>query len=95
MATDIVTMFADAEAAVFTPAAGDPVSLQILFTPAVDLQPGGVTAQVWEQGTTIEVIYADIGREPNRGETITYDGTVYTIQTILANDGITVKMAVT
>ena len=94
------------EDAIFTPAAGDAVSCMVFIDFNVMLQPGGGEAQVWQQGTTIEALLSEIGRVPNRGEMITVypdaasrsagtDGTEYTVQAILENDGLTVKMAVT
>ena len=87
------------EDAIFTPAAGDAVSCMVFIDFNVMLQPGGGEAQVWQQGTTIEALLSEIGRAPNRGEKFTLDipedGTEYTVQAILENDGLTVKMAVT
>ncbi|MEI7635889.1 MAG: hypothetical protein WCJ37_01175 [Syntrophus sp. (in: bacteria)] len=88
------------EDAVFTPATGAPIDCKIFIDFNVDLQPAGMNSQVWQQGTTIEASLSTetgigIGREPDRGETFTYDGVVYTVQAILANDGLTVKMVVT
>lgn len=86
---------AAAETAVFTPATGSPVDCQVEIDFDVSLQPAGAEAQVWQQGTTIEALLSAIGREPNRGETFTVDGTVYTVQAILANNKLTVKVVVT
>jgi len=96
------------EDAVFTPATGDPIPCKIFISFNVALQPNGVETQVWQQGTTIEAFLVDptpngtgvaIGREPNRDETFTLDipsnDTVYTVQAILENDGLTVKAVVT
>lgn len=94
------------ETAVFTPAAGDPVSCMVFIDFNVMLQPSGAEVQVWQQGTTIEALLSEIGREPNRGETFTVypdeenrtagtGGTVYTVQEILQNDGLYVKVVVT
>lgn len=89
------------EDATYTPVAGDPVACKIFIDFDVNLQPAGMDAQVWQQGTTIEVSLSTedgigIGlQEPNRGDVFTYDGTDYTVQAILANDGLTCKMVVT
>lgn len=83
------------EAAVFTPATGDPIPCFVFIDFNVMLQPSGMEAQVWETGTTIEALLSDIGREPDRGETFTVDGVVYTVKAIATNDGLTVKMVVT
>lgn len=91
---------AAAEGAVFIPAVGDPVVCKIFIDFDVNLQPSGLESQVWQRGTTIEASLSSgddigIGREPDRGETFTYDGDTYTVQAILENDGLTVKMVVT
>lgn len=89
------------ETAVFTPATGSPVSCYVFINFNVDLQPSGMEVQVWERGTVIEALLTDsgegtaIGREPDRGETFTVAGTVYTVKATLENDGLTVKVAVT
>jgi hypothetical protein len=38
---------------------------------------------------------SEILAQPSRGDKFTYDGTDYTVQEIIENDGLTVKMAVT
>lgn len=88
-----------AEDAIFTPAAGAAIDCKVFIDFDVDLQPAGMEAQVWQRGTTIEALLSEIGREPDRGETFTLDipsaGTVYTVQAILQNDGLTIKAVVT
>jgi hypothetical protein len=83
------------EDAVFTPATGDPIPCKIFIDFSVLLQPAGVEVQAWERGTTIEALLSVLGREPDRGETFTHESVVYTVRTILENDGLTVKMVVT
>lgn len=84
------------EEAVFTPAAGDQIDCMVFIDFNVMLQPAGVETQAWQRGTTIEALLSVIGREPNRGETFTLaGGIVYTVQAIMENDGLTVKMVVT
>jgi hypothetical protein len=83
------------EDAVFTPAAGAAIPCKIFIEFDVALQPEGTTAQVWEQGTTIEALISEITRAPARGETFTYDSVVYTMKAVISNDGLTVKVAVT
>lgn len=87
------------EDAVFTPATGDPIPCKVFIDFNVMLQPAGVEVQVWQQGTTIEALLSVLGREPNRGETFTLDipsdDTIYTVQAILEDDGLTVKAVVT
>jgi hypothetical protein len=82
------------EAAVFTPATGSPIPCFVFIDFNVMLQPSGMEAQVYEQGTAIEALLLDIGREPNRGETFTVGGVVYTVKAPISNDGLTVKCVV-
>lgn len=82
------------EEAVFTPSSGPACACFVFLDFAVALQPTGTEAQVWAQGTTIEALLSEIGREPVRGETFTVDGTAYTVQAILQNDGLTVRAVV-
>jgi hypothetical protein len=86
------------EDAVFTPATGAAIPCKVFIDFNVMLQPAGVETQVWQRGTTIEALLSVIGREPDRGETFTLDipadDTIYTVQAILENDGLTVKVVV-
>lgn len=82
------------EDAVFTPLSGPAVACKIFIEFNVQLQPVGVDAQVWEMGTTIEALLSEIGHQPERGETFTYNSTVYTVKAVMADDGLTVKMVV-
>ena len=106
IAASLPDLFAEGEPAVFTPAAGEAVPCMVFIDFDVALQPAGIESQIWQRGTTIEALLSEIGRVPNRGEMITVypdaasrsagtDGTEYTVQAILENDGLTVKMAVT
>jgi hypothetical protein len=92
----------EGEDAVFTPAVGGPIPCKIFIDFDVLLQPMGVESQVYERGTTITALMmadADIGigagRVPVRGETFTWNGTIYTVRQVLENDGLTAKAAVT
>jgi hypothetical protein len=82
------------EEAIFTPATGDPIDCHVFIDFNVMLQPAGVETQIWERGTTIEALLSEIGREPNRGESFEVDDVEYSVQAILENDGLTVKMVV-
>ena len=82
------------EEAIFTPAAGDPVPCRVFIEFGVLLQPGGTGGQVTARSTTIKALLSEIGREPNRNETFTLDGTVYKVESPLENNGLTVKMVV-
>lgn len=88
-------MEAMGEAASFGPETGDAIPCVVFINHNVLLQPGSAEAQVWERGTTIEALLSEIGDEPERGETFTVDGILYTVQAILENDGLTVKAVVT
>lgn len=85
---------AGGEDAVYTPAGGVAVDLKIFIDFNVMLQPEGISTQVWDRGTVIEALLSDMAAEPNRGDTFVYDSTTYTVQAILENDGLSVKMQV-
>ena len=92
--TDLVDVSATmGEAATFTPATGAAVTCYVLLSIAVDMQPD-LDTQSWMTGKTIECLFADIGRTPERGETFVVDSVTYTVASIIENDGLTVKMAV-
>lgn len=80
--------------ATFTPSVGDPVSCKVNLEIGVDLQPGGLDAQVWRSETTIEYRLAEVGKEADRDETFTVGGTVYTVKDVVENDGRFVKVNV-
>ncbi|MCK9362131.1 MAG: hypothetical protein M0P74_00790 [Syntrophales bacterium] len=83
------------EEALFTPAIGAAIPCHVFIDFNVKLQPGGTTGQIFAQGTTIEALLSEIGREPNRDETFTVDGIVYKVKSPLENDKLTVKVVVT
>ncbi len=60
----------------------------------VDLQPGGFSAQVSGDSVVIEFLLSEIITEPARGDTATVGTTVYTVESIVENDGFTVKAIV-
>ncbi|HHT9136471.1 MAG TPA: head-tail joining protein [Candidatus Wunengus sp. YC60] len=92
--TDLVNMFATmGETATFTPTTGAGVTCYVLLSIAVDMQPD-LDTQSWMTGKTIECLFADIGRTPERGETFVVDSVTYTVASVIENDGMTVKMAV-
>ncbi len=82
------------EEASFAPATGAAIPCMVFIDFNVQLQPAGLETQIWQRGTTIEALLTEILREPDRGETFTVDGTTYTVQAILENDGLTVKAVV-
>lgn len=82
--------------ATFTPAGGVTIpDLRVIVNRSVLLQPAGMDAQVYERGTTIEVILADIGAEPIRGDVFVVGTETFTVQSIESNDGDTVVAVVT
>ncbi len=93
-AADAAFMPLIGEAATFTPAGGDAVACHVFIDFSVQLQPSGIEAQAWEQGTTIKALLSDITNEPNRGDVFTVDGVTYTVQAVLENDGLAVKVVV-
>jgi hypothetical protein len=95
IAASLPDLFAEGEPAIFTPAAGEPADCMVFLEFAVDLQPAGIESRTWERGITIEALLTEIGREPDREEIFTVDGVEYTVQAILENDGLTVKLVVT
>lgn len=86
----------DAVTSVFLPSGGPSCSCQIMISRGVSLQPGGFESAVSAQGITIEAALDDLGKEPDRGETFTVlsPATVYTVLSVIENDGHTVKVQV-
>lgn len=80
--------------ATFTPSVGDTVWCRINLEIATEVQPAGLDAQVWGSQTTIEYRLDEVGKEADRGETFTVEGTVYTVKDIMENDGRFVKVSV-
>jgi len=86
-------------AAMYTPAAGDPVTCQIDYVQDVDLEPAGFDTQIWGRGKTVQAVLAALEKEPNTDETFTitegeYTDLVLTVKTVLENDGRFVTMVV-
>ena len=83
----------DVVLAVYQPLSGASVAdVLIHVEKGVDLQPAGFDSRVVAQSTTIEAALSDLGKEPERGETFTTAaGTVYTVISVLENDGHSVK----
>jgi len=91
-ATDIMTQ-ADTWAT-YTPSTGYPVTLRVKLSSVTNMQPDGFTTQTWPTMTILECLPSAAGKEPNRGETFTVGTTVYTVESVLENDGIFCKLAV-
>lgn len=99
-ATIIATALTDAfnimgVEAIYNPAGGAPVACKVLLERDVLLQPTSMTAQVYDRGTILEVILADVGEEPDRSDTFTVGAETFTVQAIDKNDGYTVRIIVT
>jgi len=73
--------------ATFIPTAGDPLSLKVVYRSELVMQPVGYESRAWQGEKTIEVLLADIGREPNRGERFEIDDVTYTVRAVAASDG--------
>lgn len=73
----------------FTPSVGAAVDCYVDLLHEVEFEPVGIDAQVWGNVKTIEAVLAVIGKEPDTNETFTVPkgGTVYTVQTVIKNDG--------
>ena len=89
------------EAAVFTPATGAAIPCHVFLDFRQEFDPTGMDTQVTRNVPMIDALLSEIGREPVKGETFTVypdessrsagvGGTVYTVQAILENDGISV-----
>lgn len=83
------------DSSTFTPSGGAAKTCSVVITFNVMLQPTGVESQVWQGGTTIEALLSEIVNEPNRGDVFVVDGVSYTVQAVLENDGVSVKVVVT
>jgi len=83
------------ESAVYTPSGGAAVACTVDIVHNVMLQPSGIETQVWQRGTTIEALLDEIGVEPGRGDTFVVREQTYTVQAVMENDGVTVKVVVT
>lgn len=83
------------DSSTFTPSGGAAKTCSVVITFNVMLQPTGVESQVWQGGTTIEALLSEITNEPNRGDVFVVDGVSYTVQSVLENDGVSVKVVVT
>src|SRR5574343_213796 len=81
--------------AIYTPVSGTAKSVRVFIDRNTNLQPTGFDAQVFERGTSIEALLADLVAEPNRGDTFLVAGITYTVQTIEDNDDYIVRMVCT
>jgi hypothetical protein len=88
------------EDAIYTPTGGTQVACKVMIEIGVQLQPAGLDAQVTQTGTVIQALLSakagvGIGTSvPARGNTFTWDSTVYKVSSVLENDGFSVRLAV-
>jgi hypothetical protein len=80
------------EDAVYTPVSGAAKSIRVFIERNTSLQPTGFEGQVFERGTIIEALLADLGGEPDPGATFVVSGETYTVRTIEDNDDYVVRM---
>jgi hypothetical protein len=80
------------EDAVYTPVSGAAKSIRVFIERNTSLQPTGFEGQVFERGTIIEALLADLGGEPDPGATFVVSGETYTVRTIEDNDDYIVRM---
>lgn len=81
--------------AVYTPAGGGTaVPCRVMLERDILLQPGDMSAQVYQRGNTIEVLLEDVGEEPARDATFVIGDETFTVQAPDKNDGDTVLLVV-
>lgn len=76
---------------------GSGLPCAVMIAKGIVLQPGGFVSAVSAQGITIEAALDDLGQEPDRGDTfvVASPAAVYTVLSVLENDGHVVKVQVT
>ncbi len=79
--------------AIFSPDGGTPVSCYIFVEYDAIIQPVG-DAQSWFTGTVVEVCLSVIGQVPSRGDVFTCEGEVFTMESLVENDGLVAKVQV-
>ena len=79
--------------AVFTSLTGQPITLKVMFSETMMMQPDG-QAQTWVQEKSIAYSIADLPREAIVGETFTIGDKVYEVCAVTENDGYVIKVVV-
>ena len=69
-------------AATFTPRIGSPVSVKVSTGREFQDMPGGFAGTSPGYTKRFEMLYSDLGRLPLKGEKLTVDGVIYTIDTV-------------
>ena len=92
-ASDIAENFEHVDAT-FWPETGEPVTLNVEKRIETEFQPIGFEGQAFDKMTTILYVYADIGREVNVKEEFEINSTIFTVRSVIENDGYFVKCEV-
>ncbi|MBI9092910.1 MAG: hypothetical protein JEZ12_27150 [Desulfobacterium sp.] len=79
--------------AVYNPVDDLPIPCRVIVEHDALLQPDGADFEISEVGTTLEVLFADVGT-PKRGSTFEVGEAVYRVERIQDNDRIFVKVVV-
>lgn len=96
MATDMAVFFNSAEfadAAIYTPTTGDPVSCNVIVDHDVLVQADGYDMEVATLGKTVTAKVAEVGTL-SRGDTFLVGTTTYTVQRPETNDNVMVTAVV-
>jgi hypothetical protein len=73
---------------------GVSTNLKVVLDKMIDPGPGGFEGKAWQHMRTIECLLADLGGEPNKGDTFLVGANTYTVKEVLENDDRFVKVAV-
>ena len=79
--------------ATFTSLTGQPITLKVMFSETMQMQPDGQT-QTWVQEKSVAYSIADLPREAIVGETFTIDSRDYEVCAVAENDGYVIKVIV-
>jgi len=90
--SDVLAKLGGVEA-VFTPVTGEPVTVNVMFSQTMQMQPEG-QAQTWVQEKSVSYSIADLSREAVVGETFTIGSTIYEVCAAAENNGYVVKVIV-
>ena len=78
----------------YTTSTGTEITCTVDVNAEVRQQPDGFESRAWASRKTVDVLVADIGREPNEGETIAVGTSLYTVESVIDNDGFIAKAVV-
>lgn len=74
------------EAGTYTPSGSAAQSITVIREHNVDFAPGGAESLVVERRTVLHIRKTEIA-SPGRGDTCVVDGTTYTVDAVLSDDG--------